>query len=124
VDGSWGRSSEAPQFEQKRPLGGLLVPQRVHLRSGGRCGENSNCGAAGRIGASLVRTGFAVDGDGAKVAGGEKKGGTTDGVFPAGGAGGAADAGERGGCATGARPRGGVGATPASSPEIRRFPQS
>jgi len=45
-----------PQFEQKRPLSGLLVPQRVHMRSGVRGGEKSNCGAGGRIGgASLGR---------------------------------------------------------------------
>ena len=55
MEGSFGRSSEPPQFEQKRPLAGLLVPQRAHVRSGGRCGENSNCGAAGRRGASLAR---------------------------------------------------------------------
>ena len=128
MDGSCERSSDPPQFEQKRPLVGLLVPQRVHLRSGGRWGENSNCGAAGRMGASLVRTAAAGAG-GANVAGGEKNGGSTEGV--AGGAAAAGGAG-RGGTDTaggavgagGARPRGGVGATPAPSPESRRFPQS
>lgn len=122
MDGSCGRSSEAPQFEQKRPLAGLLVPQRLHLRSAGRGGENSNCGAAGRMGTSLARgaTDCEAVGD-ANVAGGEKNGGTTD---DAAGGGGAAGAGGRGGCAAGERPRGGVGATPAPSPEIRRFPQS
>ena len=115
MDGSCGRSSEPPQFEQKRPVVGLPVPQRVQRRSGGRWGENSNCGAAGRIGASLGRG--ALEGlAGANVAGGAKNGGTTDGV---GGGGAGAE-----GCATGARPRGGVGATPAPSPETRRFPQS
>jgi len=58
VAGSGGWSSDVPQFEQKRPLSGLLVPQRVHMRSGGRGGENSNCGAGGRIGGvSLGRDG-------------------------------------------------------------------
>jgi len=108
-----------PQFEQKRPLGGLLVPQRVQRRSGARWGENSNCGAGGRIGASLARGALEGVGGGANVAGGAKNGGSTEGV--AGGAGAAAGA---AGCTTGARPRGGVGATPAPSPEIRRFPQS
>ncbi|HET7540136.1 MAG TPA: hypothetical protein VFK05_09695 [Polyangiaceae bacterium] len=116
VEGSWGRSSDPPQFEQKRPLGGLLVPQRVHLRSGGFCGENSNCGAAGRIEASFERGAGAGGGGGwAKVEGGAKNGGAAEGVA---GAGGFDD------CAAGASPRGGVGATPAPSPEIRRFPQS
>jgi len=63
------------------------------------------------MGASLTRPLLTGPG-GAKVAGGEKNGGT-DGL-----------AGGAGGGATGARPRGGVGATPATSPEIRRFPQS
>jgi len=82
VEGSWGRSSELPQFEQKRPLSGLLVPQRVHFRSGGPCWENSKGGAAGRIDASLRRGAGAAGGgapeEGAKVLGGEKNGGATD----------------------------------------------
>ena len=53
------------------------MPQRVHLRSGGPCWENSNGGAAGRIDASFRRAGGAADGE-AKVLGGEKKGGATD----------------------------------------------
>ena len=96
-------------MEQKRPLSGLLVPQRVHIRSGGRGGEKSNCGAAGRIGgASLGREGAGAAG-GANAGGGGKKGGAGAGCA---------------GAAAGARPRGGVGAAPAPSPETKRFPQS
>ncbi len=117
VEGSFGRSSAPPQFEQKRPLGGLLVPQRAQRRSAGRCCENSNCGAAGRIEASFLRGAGGTEG--ANVDGGAKNGGATEGLGCAGGTAGGVE-----GCATGARPRGGVGATPAPSPETRRFPQS
>ncbi|MEI9951133.1 MAG: hypothetical protein WDO74_19670 [Pseudomonadota bacterium] len=48
------------------------------MRSDGRCGENSNCGAAGRMGASLRRVPLLTGEEGANVAGGEKNGGATD----------------------------------------------
>ena len=89
--------------------------QRAQTRSAGRC-ENSNGGAAGRMGAPSA-VGLTLGGGGANVDGGAKNEGTAGGG--AGGAGGGAGGG------TGASPRGGVGATtPAPSPEIRRFPQS
>ncbi|MEI9939678.1 MAG: hypothetical protein WDO69_20860 [Pseudomonadota bacterium] len=78
-------------------MAGLLVPQRVHRRSGGRCGENSNCGAAGRMGASLTRAPPDGAAGAANVAGGAKKGGTTDGLRgAAGGLGAGAGAGAAG----------------------------
>jgi len=87
----------------------LLVPQREHVRSGGLGGENSNCGAAGRIGGWLGREGVAPLLAAANAGGGGKKG----------------EAGGSGvGAFTGASPRGGVGAATADAPSLRRFPQS
>ena len=96
--------SGPPQFEQKRPVAGLLVPQRAHTRSccDARC-ANSKGGAAGRMGCPSLGRGALLDAvGGAKLGGGAKNAGA--------GAAGGADA------TAGARPRGGVGADPAASP--------
>ena len=77
MDGSGKLTRAPPQFEQKRPLSGLLVPQRAHTRSGARC-ENSKGGAAGRIGTSLVRGGALPGAEGANGEGGAKNGGATE----------------------------------------------
>jgi len=75
------------------------------------------------LGTSLTRAPLLGGPGGANVDGGAKNGGTTEAVTGTAAAGMAAGAGAGGGAA-GANPRGGVGATPAPSPEIRRFPQS
>ena len=64
-------SNGPPQFEQKRPLGGLLVPQRMQTRSAGR-GEKSNGGAAGRcaLGIWLARCAGGAAGGDEKIGGG------------------------------------------------------
>ena len=96
-------------MEQKRPLSGLLVPQREHVRSGGFGAENSNCGAGGRIGGWLGRDGAtAAPLAGANAGGGGKKG----------------DAASDAAGFAGAKPRGGVGAGTAPTPSTKRFPQS